>query len=65
MDAVRQEAANLLGSRLEAAKSQAAIEMQQRLDQAEAQAREFERRAKHHSAQAVDMVMDWVTFKGK
>ena len=65
VDAVREEAASVLRSRLEAAESQAAIEMKQRVDQAEAQAHEIERRAKRNSAQAVDMVMDWVTFKGK
>ncbi len=65
VDVVQQEAANLLRSRLEAADSQAAIEMKQRLDQADAEAQEFGRRAKQNSAQAVDMVVDWVTFKGK
>jgi len=65
VDAIRQEGAKLLRSRLEAVESQAAIEMKQRLDQAEAQAQEIQRRAKHNSAQAVDMVMDWATFKGK
>jgi len=65
VDAIRQEAASLLRSKLEATESQAAIEMRQRLDQAEAEAREIERLAKLHSTEAVDMVVGWVTFKGK
>jgi vacuolar-type H+-ATPase subunit H len=62
---VRLEAARALRALLEEAESKAAIEMKQRLDQAEAEAREIERRAGESSAQAIDMVMDWVTFKGK
>jgi len=65
VEAIRHEAAKLLRLRLEAAESQAAIEMKQRLDQAQAQAQEIERRAERNSAQAADLVVDWVTFKGK
>jgi vacuolar-type H+-ATPase subunit H len=65
VDVVQQEAANLLRSRLEAAECHAAIEMKQRLDQAETEAQEFERLAKINSARAVDVVVEWVTFKDK
>lgn len=61
VEAIRQEAAGLLGSRLEEAELKAATEMKQRLQQAEGDAREIERRAAEHSRQAVDMVVDWVT----
>jgi vacuolar-type H+-ATPase subunit H len=61
VDAVRQEAATLLRSKLDEAESHAAVEMKNRLEQAEARGREIERRAKQHSAQAVNMVVNWVT----
>ena len=61
VEAIRQEAASLLRSKLEESESKAATGMKQRLQQAEADAREFERRATEHSSQAVDMVADWVT----
>lgn len=65
IETVRMEAARTLKARLEAAASKAATEVKQRLEQAEAEAGEIERRAKQHSAEAVDMVVDWVTLKGK
>ena len=61
IDAVRQEAAALLQSRLEEAESQGSIDRQQRLDRAEAEAREFERRANANLSQAVEMVVAWIT----
>ena len=64
VDAVRQETATLLRSQLDEAESHAAIEMKNRLEQAEAKGREIESRAKQHSAQAVKMALDWVTNKG-
>jgi hypothetical protein len=49
---------------LEAAEAQDAIQMKQRLEQAEAEAQEFERTAKQHFAEAFDMVVVRVTNKG-
>lgn len=63
IEGVRREAASLLQYKLEEAESKAATEMKQRLEQAEAEGREIERRAKQHSAQAVDIVVDWVTSR--
>ncbi len=51
-------------ARLDEAESKGALEKKQRLDQAEAQAREFERRAAANFSTAVDMVVDWVTNPG-
>jgi vacuolar-type H+-ATPase subunit H len=64
VDAVRENAASVLRSRLEAAETQATIQMKQRLEQAEAEGQEIERRAKQHFAEAVDMVVGRVTNKG-
>lgn len=61
VEADRREAAELLQSKLAEAGSKAAVELKQRLEQADAEAREFERRAAENSSQAVDMVVDWVT----
>jgi hypothetical protein len=61
---VRQEAENSLHSRLGEAESKAAAEMKRRLDQAAAEAREIERRAKEHFSGAVEMVVDWVVNRG-
>jgi vacuolar-type H+-ATPase subunit H len=61
VEAIRLEAVRMLRSQLEEAESKAATEMKQRLLQADAEAREFERRAAEHFSQAVDMVVDWVT----
>lgn len=61
VEAVRQEASDLLRSRLDEAGSKAAVETKQRLQQAEADAREFERRATENASKAVEMVVDWVT----
>ena len=60
VDAVRQRAAGALESRLREAESKSAAEMKQRMQQADAEAQEFERRAAQHFSQAVDMVVDWV-----
>lgn len=64
VDAVRQETATFLRSQLDLAESHAAIEMNTRLEQAEAKGREIESQATQHSAQAVHMALDWVTNKG-
>jgi vacuolar-type H+-ATPase subunit H len=63
-DAIRQEAAGVLRVKLEQAGSKAAAEMKQRLQQAESEALEIERRAKLHSSQAVELVVDWVANRG-
>ena len=60
IETVHQETENSLRSRLAEAESKAAAEMKRRLDQAEAEAREIERRAKEHFLGAVEMVVDWV-----
>lgn len=65
VDAARQEASFLLRSRLEQVDSEGAQQMNKRLGQAEAEAREFERLAQEHLSAAVEMVVDWATFKGK
>jgi vacuolar-type H+-ATPase subunit H len=62
IDTVRQETENSLRSRLAEAESKGAAEMKRRLDQAEADAREIERRAKVHFSDAVEMVVDWVAL---
>ena len=64
VEAVRVEAAGLLHSQLDEVQSKAAAEVKQRLDQAETDAREFERCARGHVSEAVEMVVDWVTAKG-
>ncbi len=60
VDAIRLGAAGALESRLREAESKSAAEMKQRMQQAEAEAQELERRAAEHFPQAVDMVVDWV-----
>jgi vacuolar-type H+-ATPase subunit H len=64
VETVRLEAARVLGARVEESESKAADQMKQRLEQAEAEGHEIERRAKEHSAQAVALVVDWVTKRG-
>jgi hypothetical protein len=61
VDAVRRETAGSLKSRLEDAEPRSAAELKQRLEQADADVREIERRTTEHFSQAVDMVVDWVT----
>jgi len=61
VETIREEAASLLRSKLEEARAAAATEMNQRLEQADAEAREIERRAKEHISEGVEMVVDWVT----
>jgi vacuolar-type H+-ATPase subunit H len=65
VEAVRQEMAGLLQSRLKEAEFKAAADMKQRLDQAESQAREFERRANENFSEAVELVVNWVTYRGE
>jgi len=60
VEEVRQETASLLHSRLAEAQSEGTAVMKQRMDQAEAEIREIERRAETHFSAAVDMVVDWV-----
>lgn len=64
IESVRQEMENSLRSRLAEADSKGATEMKRRLEQAEAEAREIERRAKEHFSGAVEMVVDWVANRG-
>jgi vacuolar-type H+-ATPase subunit H len=64
IETVRQEHESSLRSRLGEAESKAAAEMKRRLDQAEAEAREIERRAKEHFSEAVELVVDWVANRG-
>jgi vacuolar-type H+-ATPase subunit H len=64
VEAIRQETESSLRSRLAEAESKAAAEIQRRLEQAEAEAREIERRAKEHFSGAVEMVVNWVANRG-
>lgn len=63
--AVRQEMSDLLQSRLRDAESRAAVELKQGLEQAEAEAQDFERRANEHFSEAVEMVVNWVTSRDR
>ncbi len=53
-----------LASRLAAAQAQGAVEMKQRLAQAEAAVRAIEERASGHFEEAVEMVVNFVTNQG-
>jgi len=64
VDTVRRESAGVLQARLQEAESKGAAERKQRLDQADAKAGEFERRAQEHMAEAVRVVTDWVINGG-
>ena len=61
IETVRQEMAGSLRARLEEAQSKAAADVKQRLDATEAEALELERRARERSADAMEMVVRWVT----
>jgi vacuolar-type H+-ATPase subunit H len=61
VEAVRHQGASLLRARLAEAESNAATQLEQRLKQADAQAQEFENRAKENFSAAVELVVDWVT----
>lgn len=61
IEAVRAESADLLRSLLTKAQSKADVELEQRMKQAEAKAREFEARAQENLSSAVELVVDWVT----
>jgi vacuolar-type H+-ATPase subunit H len=60
IEVAHRDAAAMLRSGLEGAQSKAAIDVKQRMDRAEAEAREIEGRANEHFSDAVDMVVDWV-----
>ena len=64
LQAVHQETESALRSRLEEAESNSATERKRRVARAEAEAQEFERRAKEHFSDAVEMVLEWVTKRG-
>ena len=61
LEATRQQTNSVLRSRREEVESKGATEMKRRLDQAEAEAQEIERRAKEHFSEVVEMVVNWVT----
>ena len=61
LDAARRETSSVLHDRLADADLQGAAQMKQRIDQAEAEARDFDRRSNEHVGDARDMVVDWVT----
>jgi hypothetical protein len=62
-EAVGKEIARLSQSRREEAESQGAALMKERLEGAETEARELERRANGHLSEAVGKVVDWVTYQ--
>jgi vacuolar-type H+-ATPase subunit H len=64
VEAARRETESMLRGRLQAAEAQGAEEKSQHLEKAEADAREFGRRANTHLPEAVAMVVDWVINRG-
>jgi len=65
VEAARQETADALLARTSEAEAQAATEMKHRLEQAEAAARDVERRAAEHFVDAVDFVVGWVSNRSE
>jgi V/A-type H+/Na+-transporting ATPase subunit G/H len=64
LEATRRELSEALASRLAETEAQGAAQMKERLDRAEAEARDIEERSKHHFAKAVAMVVNFVTHQG-